>query len=140
MENEFFVSTDQSKLDIQAIHRFLSQESYWARGRSLSTVENSIRHSLCFGAYHVSGQQAGFARVVSDFAVFAWIMDVFVFPVFRGRGVGKLLVETIVQRPDLQSLQRWGLATRDAHSLYEQYGFKKIAEPEILMEIVNKPR
>ena len=137
-KSSFYVSTDKSKLDVGLIHRFLSSESYWAKGRSLEVVSRSIDNSLCFGVFQ-NDAQIGFARVVSDYAVFAWILDVFIVHSFRKQGVGKLLMEAIMSHPDLQGLQRWGLATEDAHGLYEQYGFSTLKKPGTFMEKVSKP-
>lgn len=134
------ISTDKTKLDKYLIHDFLCNQSYWAQGRSMSTVERSLKNSLCFGAYTSEGKQVGFARVASDFAVFAWIMDLFVIEEFRGLGIGKSIMQEIMKYPDLQGLQRWGLGTRDAHTLYGQFGFLPLSRPEIMMEIVNKPQ
>jgi GNAT superfamily N-acetyltransferase len=127
------VSTDPARLDIDVIHDFL-RTSYWAEGRSRVVVERSIRHSLCFGAY-VGDRQVGFARVVSDRAVFAYLMDVFVIPEFRGQGVSKSLIGSVLDHPDLQGLRLFLLGTRDAHGLYEQFGFGPLAEPSRLMAI-----
>ena len=129
---DLVVSTDPTRLDLDLIHGFLSG-SYWARGVSRDTVERSIEHSLCFGAY-VGGRQAGFARVISDRATFAYVADVFVIDSERGRGVGKRLMECILSHPELQSLRRWTLFTRDAHGLYRRYGFGDPRYPERLME------
>jgi GNAT superfamily N-acetyltransferase len=120
------------------IHRFLSGDSYWANGRSLEVVRRSIDNSLCFGIFQ-NDTQIGFARVVSDYVVFAWILDVFILHSFRKQGLGKLLMEAIMSHPDLQGLQRWGLATEDAHGLYEQYGFTSLKKPDTFMEKVSKP-
>jgi len=134
MMREFYVSTDKSKLDLNVIEDYLSKHSYWAKGRSRATIEKSIRNSLCFGVYTDKHQQVGFARVVSDFAVFAWIMDVFVLEAYRKNGLSKLLMQEIIDHAELQGLQRWGLATQDAHGLYEQFGFRIVAHPEHMME------
>lgn len=131
----FTVSTAPNLLDVSMIHQFLSQEAYWSKGRSLEAVETAIQHSLCFGVY-AAQQQVGFARVVTDYAIFAWVMDVFILPAYRGQGAGKLLIKTIVEHPSLASLSRWGLMTHDAHSLYESVGFQQLAKPEIHMEYV----
>ncbi len=139
MKNEFYISTDRSKLDLSLIEDFLINRSYWANQRSRETIKKSIQNSLCFGVYTQAGKQAGFARVVSDFAVFAWIMDVFIVEEYQKKGLGKLLMKEIMTHSDLQGLQRWGLATRDAHGLYEKFGFRKLAKPEIMMEITNAP-
>lgn len=139
MEDNFSVSTDRDKLDIDMIHTYLSNQAYWSKGRSRSVVEKSVANSLCFGLYHTSGQQVGFARVVTDYAVFAWLMDVFIIDDYRGRGLGKQLITAVISHPELQNLQRWGLLTADAHALYQQYGFSPIASPEWFMELVNSP-
>lgn len=120
--SNIFVSTDRSLLDLEMIHAFLSTKSYWALSRTREQTERAIEHSICFGLFD-GDRQIGFARVVSDRATYAYIGDVFVLKEFRGRGYSKLLMETIVSHPDLQELRRWTLATRDAHGLYEQFGF-----------------
>ena len=127
------ISTDRTRLDIDVIHGFL-QTSYWAADRRRSVVERAIQHSLCFGAY-VGGHQVGFARVVSDRAVFAYLMDVFVLPAFRGRGIAKVLVRAVLDHPELQNLRIRLLATRDAHGLYEQFGFRALKDPDRWMAI-----
>jgi ribosomal protein S18 acetylase RimI-like enzyme len=127
----FEISTDPARLDIALIHEFLSG-SYWAQGRSRALVELSIKHSLCFGVY-LAGRQVGFARVISDCAVFAYMADVFVLPEFRGRGIGKELVRTILKHPDLQGLKVFLLRTRDAHGLYSRFGFGSVPHPEEMM-------
>jgi GNAT superfamily N-acetyltransferase len=114
------------------IHRFLSEQSYWARGRSRAVVERTIRNSLCFGAYAATAQ-VGFARAITDRAVFAYLADVFVLPEFRGQGIGKRLVEAILAHPDLQDLQVMLLRTRDAHTLYEPFGFRPLTAPEEML-------
>lgn len=135
MDKEFYISTDKTKLNIEVIHNFLVNQSYWAKNRSLETVKKSIEHSLCFGLYH-NDQQIGFGRVATDYAVFAWILDVFIIDNYRGRGLSKKLMEAIMSNAKLKGLQRWGLATNDAHGLYEQFGFHKCINPEIFMEKV----
>lgn len=137
MESSIHISTDKSKLDLHLIHDFLSNQSYWAKGRSIDTVQESIDNSLCFGVY-VNNQQVGFARVVTDYSVFAWIMDVFILPDFRGKGLGKKLMNAIMTHDKLQNLQRWGLATKDAHGLYKQFGFNPLNNPQNVMAIVNE--
>ncbi len=127
------ISTGKSKLDVDMIHQFLSEESYWAEGRTKETVLKSIENSLCFGVYQ-EGKQVAFARVVTDYAVFAWLMDVFVFPDFRDQGIGKSLMKAITDSPELSEVTKWGLKTFDAHSLYEKYGFTAIDKPEVFME------
>lgn len=131
--NEFVISTDRSRLDIDAIHRFLAEDSYWARERTLEQTKTAIENSICFGVY-CENRQIGFARVVSDRATFAYVGDVFVIEEFRGRGLSKWLMETIIAHPELQNLRRWVLATRDAHALYEKFGFQELVHPERWME------
>ena len=133
MDAELEISTDPARLDIDVIHRFL-ETSYWAKGRRRSVVERSIRNSLCFGVY-IGGRQVAFARVVSDRAVFAYLMDVFVLPEFRGRGISKALMRSVLEHPDLQNLRVFLLATRDAHGLYAPFGFRSLAYPERWMAI-----
>ena len=128
------ISTDKARLDVDLIYRFLSEESYWAKNIPRATVERSIEHALCFGAYD-GDAQVGFARVVTDRAVFAYIGDVFLLASHRGRGVSKQLMEAIRSHPELQGLRRWHLLTRDAHALYAQYGFRALDNPPRHMEI-----
>jgi GNAT superfamily N-acetyltransferase len=135
---EYTISTDMTRLDINLIYEFLSTHSYWAKGRTRVAVERSIAHSLSFGLYRQE-QQVGFARVVTDYATFAYLADVFVLKAERGRGLGKWLIATIVEHPDLQVLRRWLLATRDAHGLYQQAGFTLLAQPERWMERFYEP-
>ncbi|MEX0815082.1 MAG: GNAT family N-acetyltransferase [Dongiaceae bacterium] len=130
---EFVISTDRTRLDHDLIHRFLAA-SYWAPGIPRAVVERSIAHSLPFGLYRGT-EQIGFARAVSDFATFAWLGDVFVVGVFRGRGLGDWLIETVIAHPDLHGLRRWHLMTRDAHRLYRKHGFAPLAAPDRHMEI-----
>src|SRR5579871_1388736 len=117
VKNSYRISTERQMLDIELIHEYLAHESYWGQGRSLETVSSSIENSLPFGVYEVD-RQIGFARVVTDYATFAWLADVFILPEWRGRGLSKWLVSVILSHPQLQGLQRWILATRDAHELY----------------------
>jgi GNAT superfamily N-acetyltransferase len=128
---EYTISTDRTRLDLDVIHGFLTR-SYWAEGRSRERVARSVQHSLPFGLYHPSGQ-VGFARVVTDHVVIAYLADVFVLETHRGRGLGKWLVETVLGTPELRRLRRWLLGTRDAHELYRRFGFVEPASG-ILME------
>jgi GNAT superfamily N-acetyltransferase len=128
------ISTDKSKLDIPLIHKYLSEESYWAKKIPLDIVKRSIENSICFGVYN-DEQQVGFARVTSDQATFAYLADVFILPEYRGRGLSKQLMQYILDYAALQGLRRWMLGTFDAHGLYKQYGFKEIRYPDRLMEI-----
>lgn len=130
---KFTISTDKTRLQVPVIHEFLSQESYWARGRSIEQTKTAIENSICFGVYQ-GERQIGFARVVSDCATFAYLGDVFIIEEFRGQGVSKWLMETIISHPELQGLRRWVLATRDAHTLYEKFGFHALTFPERWME------
>ena len=129
----FTIDTDKELLDLDAIQKFLVEDSYWARERTLEQTRTAIENSICFGVYH-NGRQIGFARVVSDLATFAYVGDVYVTEEFRGRGISKRLMEAVIAHPDLQGLRRWVLATRDAHSLYEKYGFHELTFPERWME------
>jgi GNAT superfamily N-acetyltransferase len=130
---EFTISSDNLFLQIETIHKFLSEESYWAKERTREQTQKAIENSLSFGVYK-GEKQIGFARVVTDYATFAYIGDVFILDEFRGRGLSKWLMETIVNHPDLQNLRRWILATRDAHELYEKFGFRELKAPERWME------
>lgn len=130
---DYAISTDQARLDLNVIHDYLSNSSYWATGRSLETVRRSIEHSLNFGLYQ-GAQQIGFARVITDYATFAWLADVFILESFRGQSLGKWLIETIISHPQLQGFRRWVLATKDAHELYRPFGFTELTRPERWME------
>lgn len=130
---DYLINTDRSRLDVAFVHNFLSTQTYWAVGRSFEVVQRSIDNSLCFGIYRGT-EQIGFARVVTDFATFAWLADVFVIPEHRARGLAKWLMEVILAHPELQGFRRWVLATKDAHSLYEQFGFIPLHRPERWME------
>jgi GNAT superfamily N-acetyltransferase len=131
--DKFVINTDGSRLDLGIIHRFLSEEAYWAKNRTLEQTKTAIENSICFGVYE-GEQQIGFARVVTDKATFAYLGDVFILDEFRGRGLSKWLMETILSHPELQGFRRWILATRDAHGLYEQFGFSELKFPERWME------
>lgn len=131
----YYVSTDTSLLNIDVIHSYLAR-SYWAQGIPRSVVETCVAHSLCFGAYH-NNEQVGFARVVSDFSVFAYLADVFVLEEHRGKGVSKLIMEEVMKHPELRGLRRFMLVTRDAHGLYEKFGFTPVKNPDRIMEIVD---
>jgi N-acetylglutamate synthase-like GNAT family acetyltransferase len=133
----FLISTDKSKLDLDVIHEFLSH-SYWAAGIPRETVARSIENSLCFGVYD-HANQIGFARVVTDFATYAYVADVFILEPYRDRGLGKELMASIMTHPRLQGLRRWSLGTRDAQGLYAQFGFKPVVNTRAraVMEIVD---
>ena len=130
---ELKISTDKDRLDLGLIHSFLVEESYWARERTLEETRTAIENSMCFGVFD-GERQVAFARVVSDKATFAYVGDVFVVEEYRGRGIGKMLMQEIVEHPELQGLRRWILATRDAHGLYEQFEFAPLRHPERWME------
>ena len=133
----FLISTDRSKLDLDVIHKFLAR-SYWAEGIPREIVERSIENSLCFGVYD-NARQIGFARVISDFATYGYVADVFILEPYRERGLGKELMASIMAHPDLQGLRRWSLGTRDAQGLYAQFGFKPVVNTRArtVMEIVD---
>jgi GNAT superfamily N-acetyltransferase len=131
---EFLISTDPRRLDVQRVHRFLT-DCYWAKGIPLAVVERSIRHALCFGIYDGSGAQVGFARVVSDFSTIAYLGDVFILESHRGRGLGKWMMECILEHPALEGMRRWILVTRDAHGFYEHFGFTPLKSAERYMEL-----
>jgi GNAT superfamily N-acetyltransferase len=130
---EFRITTDTTELDVPFIHRFLSEQSSWAKGIPYSLVQRSIENSLCFGGF-IGKEQIAFARVISDYATFANLVDVFVLPEHRGKGFSKALMAAVVSHPDLQGLRRFTLATKDAHGLYAQYGFTAPLYPQTFME------
>jgi len=131
---EYTISSDRQRLDIDVIHGFLSA-SYWAQGRTRERVMQAIEHSLPFGLYH-GDEQVGFARVVTDYVVLAFLADVFVLESHRGKGLGRWLVEVVTELPELRPIRRWLLGTRDAHDLYRQFGFVE-PKPNVLMERVD---
>ena len=130
---EFVISTDKERLDVDVVHGFLT-ECYWAQGIRREVVARSIQNSLCFGVYGNAGQ-VGFARVISDYATYAYIGDVFVLESYRGHGLGKWLMECIMDHPWLRGLRRWSLVTDDAHGLYTKFGFTPLKAPERHMEL-----
>jgi GNAT superfamily N-acetyltransferase len=132
----FTVSSDPDRLDIAAIHDFLSNQSYWAQGVPLATIEKALAHSLCFGLY-AGTEQIGLARLITDRATYCYFCDVYVLESWRGRGLGRWLVECAMRHPDLQGLRRMSLVTADAHKLYAQFGFVAPARPERYMEKLN---
>jgi GNAT superfamily N-acetyltransferase len=132
---QFIVTTDRTRLSERLIHEYLSH-SYWAEGIPRKTVARSMRNSLCFGLLEGS-RQIGFARVITDSATFAYLADVFILEPYRGRGLAKFLMQSILKHPQLQGLRRWVLATRDAHSLYRKFGFMPLAKPDRFMELHN---
>jgi GNAT superfamily N-acetyltransferase len=130
---DYTISTDNKRLDLNVIHDFISNQSYWGQGRALETVERALDHSLNFGVFN-NQQQVGFARVVTDFATFAWVADVFIIKDHRKQGLSKWLMETVLAHPELQGFRRWVLATKDAHELYRRFGFFELKRPERWME------
>ena len=130
------VSSDRNEMDIESIHKFISQ-SYWASGIPIETLAKAIGNSLCFGVFDREGAQVGFARAVSDLATYAYLADVYILVEHRGKGLSKWLMQEVVSHPDLQGLRRMMLATLDAHGLYEKIGFAALAKPEIFMESWN---
>ncbi len=131
----FAISTDPARLNLDAILDALSR-LYWAQGRAPETTARALKHSLCFGVYH--GQaQIGLARVVTDFATFAYLADVYILEAYRGQGLGTWLIEVVTAHPALQGLRRWHLVTRDAHSLYARFGFEPLHSAERHMERVD---
>ena len=133
---EFLISTDKAKLDVIAIHDFLSKYSGWSDNIPYEKVKASIENSLNFGLFH-NGKQIGFARVISDFSTIAYLGDIYVLDNYRGQGLSKKLMENVMGHPNLQGLRRWILLTATADWLYEKYGFTKLPKPEIYMELYN---
>jgi len=131
------VSTDPARIDLDYVHRYLSEQSYWAGAIPRDVVARSVANALSFGLYAPNGAQVGFARVITDRATFAWLADVFIDPGRQGLGLGKGLMDVVVAHPDLQGLRRFMLVTADAHGLYERYGFAPIERPERLMAILR---
>ncbi|RKN81004.1 GNAT family N-acetyltransferase [Ulvibacterium marinum] len=138
MEGEFYIATEREKMDTPFIHKYLSENSYWAKGRTMELVLKSMENSLCFGVFNKNDQQVAFARLVTDYVVFAWLMDVFVDSEYASQGIGKMLVRHIVQLPELRNVNGIGLRTNDAHGFYEKFGFEKISEPQTWMLRKNK--
>ena len=129
----YLITTDADKVDIDVVHQYLSEQSYWAKGIPREIVARSVQRSICFSVLH-EGALIGFARVVSDHATVAYLGDVFVLPAHRGRGLSTWLMECVIAHPDLQGLRRWMLATADAHGLYAKFGFTALKAPERWME------
>ncbi|WP_439698001.1 GNAT family N-acetyltransferase [Mucilaginibacter sp. AW1-7] len=134
IEKGFIISTDKNLLPIDVIFNYLNDDSYWAQGIPRQKLENAIENSMCFGVYNHT-TLAGFARIITDKATFAYLCDVFILPEFRKKDLSKWLMQTIVKHPDLQGLRRWSLATADAHGLYAQFGFSQLSKPQNWMEI-----
>lgn len=130
----FIISTDKSLIDFEVVYNYLNNDSYWAKGIQRERMKRAIDNSICFGVYH-NGKQAGFTRVITDMATFAYLCDVFILPEYRRLGLSKWLMQTIKQYPEFRGLRRWSLATLDAHGLYEQFGFTELSNPKRWMEI-----
>lgn len=133
---EYEIATDPDRLDLEVIHKFLAEESYWSPGIPRAVVERALRNSLCFGVY-LGARQVGFARLVTDKATFALLADLFILPAHRGRGLSKQLMRSVVAHPDLQDLRRLLLLTSDAHGLYRQFGFTGLGNPSRFMEVLR---
>lgn len=136
-QDQFCISTDNTKLDIDAIHAFLSTKAYWCLNIPKERVAKAIEHSLCFGLYD-GPQQIGFGRVISDYSTIAYLGDVYILEPYRGKGLSKWLLDVIMQHHELQGLRRWILLTGDAHDLYRQYGWTELADPSKWMELHNR--
>ena len=137
MIDGYVISTDKTRLDVPTIHDYLSNRSYWGQGRTMETVLKSIENSLCFGIYDKNHQQAGFARVVTDLTIVAYLLDLFVLEGHRKRGLGKWMVGHIINNQIFKDIRFWRLDTKDAHALYRKYGFREPAFPEKMMEKRN---
>ncbi|MEM9143029.1 MAG: GNAT family N-acetyltransferase [Bacteroidota bacterium] len=133
MQSKSYITTDREKLDVNFIHDNLCNRLYWAKGRSRELVEKSIANSLCFGVFSKPNTHIGFARIVTDFVVFAWLMDVFVDDGYRNQGTGRYLLETIRAHPQLKEVSGIGLRTNETHGLYAKFGFVPIPEPNTWM-------
>ena len=135
MNENYRISDIYDEMDVAAVHAFLTR-SYWAKSISLNTVDRAMQNSLCFGVFY-QDQQVGFARVISDYATFAYLADVYILEPHRGKGLSKELTKTVLEHPKLQGLRRMLLATSDAHGLYAKFGFSEVEEPQLLMQIWN---
>jgi len=136
VRGEYTISTDRARIDVPAVHAFLSQ-TYWSPGIPESVVRRAIAGAICFGIYH-GHDQVGFARVITDRATYAYLSDVYVLEAHRGRGLAKWLMDVIMAHPSLQGLRRFSLSTRDAHGLYAQFGFEVVGNPDRQMEIMRR--
>ncbi len=134
--DDFTITTDKSKMDVVAIHDFLSKYSGWSDNIPFERVKASIDNSLNFGLFH-KDKQIGFARVISDFSTIAYLGDIYLLEEYRGQGLSKQLMDAVINHPNLQGLRRWILLTSTADWLYEKYGFKKVPNPEVYMELYN---
>lgn len=129
-EGDYIVSSDTKRLDLTFIHHWLANEAYWSQGLPFNVFKRMIGHSLCFGVYHQTGNQVGFGRVITDYATFAWLTDVFIIDDYRGKGLSVFLINCILDHPELQILRRWLLGTDHAHGLYRKFGFNELDHPE----------
>lgn len=136
-KDDFYISTDKTKLNVELIHEFLSTKAYWCINIPKDNVQTAIQNSLCFGVYQ-DKKQVGFARIISDFSTIAYLGDVFIIEEYRGKGLSKWLMENIMKYPSLQGLRRWILLTGDAHGLYSQFGWTDISDPTKWMELYDK--
>ena len=132
----YTISTDRTRIDVPVVHAFLSR-TYWSPGVPEEIVRRGIAGAICFGIYH-GREQVGFARVITDQATYAYLSDVYVLESHRGRGLAKWMMELVMAHPSLQGLRRFSLSTRDAHSLYAQFGFELVANPDRQMEIMRR--
>lgn len=137
MKDQLKMSSDISKMDIALIHDYLANDAYWAKGRTREDVIKSMENSICIGLFDQNKQQLAFARIITDHVVFAWLMDFFVVPAFRNKGLGKILLQYVVEMPDLQHVNGIGLRTKDAQGFYDKFGFLSLGQPETWM-IRNK--
>lgn len=135
MSSEFYISTNKELLDADFIHNYMTKTSYWAKGRTIDQTVQTIENSFCFGMYTKANKQVGFARVVTDFVFFGNIMDVIIDPEYQGKGLGKRLVEFMLNDLEIKGIQTITLKTKDAHSFYEKYGFKKIGDSQLYMSM-----
>ena len=131
----FYISTEKSSLDVNKIQQYISNESYWGKGRTIDEVQTTIDHSFCFGIYNSDKQQMGFARLVTDYVLFAYVMDVIIFPEYQGKGYGKELVTYIMSHELITKVKTVALKTKDAHELYAKHGFKAVGDSPFWMSI-----
>jgi GNAT superfamily N-acetyltransferase len=134
--SDVIIKTGKEHMDVTMIHRFLSEDSYWAKDISYEQVERSLSNSFCIGAF-VNGDQVAFGRVITDYYTFGWFADIFVLPAYRGKGISKKMLSNILEQPWCKRLRRKMLNTSDAHGLYRQFQFKDLANPSYILEIYN---
>jgi GNAT superfamily N-acetyltransferase len=135
----FTLSDDKARLDVDLIHRFLVEESYWAKTRTRAELDTVIAHSHCFGLYAPDGAQVGFSRVVTDYSIFAYLGDVFIVRAYRGQGLSKAMLHGVFTHPQISPVRRWMLITEDAQGLYRQFGFDNPEHPERVMGKLTRP-